>query len=46
MNVMYEPPRLNGIGSSHALTLPPKQGSGADVGSLQAAYGNLICDTP
>ena len=46
MTVTYEPPRLNWIGSPHALTLTHQEGSSADVGSFQAAYGNLICDAP
>lgn len=43
MTVTYEPPRLNRIGSPHALTLTRREGSNADVGSFQAAYGNLFC---
>ncbi len=46
MTVTYEPPRLNWIGSPHALMLTHQEGSSADVGSFQAAYGNLICDAP
>jgi len=46
MTVTYEPPRLNRIGSLHALTLTRREGSIADVGSSQAAYGNLICNAP
>jgi hypothetical protein len=46
MTVRYEPPRLNRIGSPRALTLTHREGSDADVGSFQAAHGNLICDTP
>jgi len=44
MTVTYEPPRLNRIGSPHALALTHQEGSNADVGSSQEAYGNLICD--
>lgn len=46
MTVTYEPPLLNGIGSPHALVLTRQEGSNADVGSFQAAYSNLIRDTP
>jgi hypothetical protein len=46
MTVTYEPPRLNRIGSPRTLTLTHREGSDADVGSFQAAHGNLICDTP
>jgi hypothetical protein len=45
MTVTYEPPRLNRIGSPHALTLTHREGSNADVGSFHAAYGDLIGDT-
>lgn len=44
MTVTYEPPRLNRIGSPHALTLTPQKGPSADIGSSQAACGNRICD--
>lgn len=40
MTVTYEPPRLNRIGSPHALALTHKEGSNADVGSSPAAHGN------
>jgi hypothetical protein len=46
MTVTYEPPRLNMIGSPHAPMLTRQQGSSVDIGSSQAAYGNLICDNP
>lgn len=46
MTVTYEQPRLNWIGSPHALILTRQEGSNAGVGSFQAAYGDLICDTP
>ena len=46
MTVTYEPPRLNWIGSPHALMLTRPEGYNADVGSFQAAFGNLISDTP
>lgn len=36
MTVTYQPPRL---------MFAREEGSNADVGSLQAAYGNLICAT-
>jgi len=45
MTVTYEPPRLNRIGSPHALALTHQEGSNADVGSSQAAHGNPICGT-
>jgi hypothetical protein len=40
MTVTYQPPRLNRIGSVHALTLTYQEGSNPDVGSFQAAHGN------
>lgn len=46
MTVTYEPRRLNRTGSPHALTLTRHEGSNADIGSFQTAYGSLICDTP
>jgi hypothetical protein len=46
MTVTYEPPRLNRIGSPHALTLTHQEGWSADIGSSPAVYGNLICDIP
>lgn len=36
MTVTYQPPRLS---------FAHEEGSNADVGSFQAAYGNLICAT-
>jgi len=45
MTVTHEPPRLNRIGSVHALTLTHEEGSNADVGSFQAAQGDRIWAT-
>jgi hypothetical protein len=45
MTVRYEPPRLNRVGSPHALTLIHEEASNADAGSFQAAHSNPICAT-
>jgi hypothetical protein len=45
MTVTYGPPRLNRVGSLHALTLTLEEGPNAGAGSFQAAYGNAICGT-
>jgi hypothetical protein len=41
--VTYEPPRLNRIGSLHALTLTREAGPDADVGCCQALRDNRSC---
>jgi hypothetical protein len=46
MTVTYESLRLNRTGSPHTLTLTRREGSNVNIGSFQAAYGNLICGTP
>jgi hypothetical protein len=43
MTVTYESPRLNRIGSLHALALTHEERANADTGSSQAAHGNPIC---
>ena len=46
MTVTYEPARLNTTGSPHTLPLTHEEGSNADPGSVQAAPGSPVCDTP
>lgn len=46
MTVTYESLRKNRTGSPHTLTSTHREGSNVNIGSFQAACGNLTCGIP